>query len=745
MPRAASNVVTLEALDAEQAALEGELRTAEAEVAALEREEAKRLAEERMARMETLRHALQAEIDKRKSQRTGVEQRWLRCLRQYNNQYEPQFQAELDSRQYGSRAFVPLTRRICNIIEARLGDLLFPTDERGYSISASPNPELSEAQADADRLPPGHQVQAGGQTVLARNVSLAIRELREEAAKRAAAMQRTVDDRMKEADWPSIGRAVIHQGVVLGSGVAKGPYVRSRKRKRWLNVMPGVPALVVEEDYAPTAAAVDVWDFFPDMSARSIEHSESEYERHRLNKAQFAKLAREPGFDPDAIRYVLENEPPALRDANEDAKREPSGTSGVEDKRWWVWERHGPIDLDDLQACGCEIPDEILDDPLVTYEGIVWFADNGPILKAAITPMDTDERPYSVFNWQRDSSSIFGFGLPYELRDLQDAANSTFRATQDNGGLSVGPQIVINRKKLAPMNGRWEIEPRKLWEPTDRGESVDPRMLFTAIEIPSHIADLLNLFMAIKQLIDEIGGPMLAMQGQDSPSLMKTDLGKSIAYSAANVWMKRGVKNFDDQITAPVIGRFVSWELQYNPDPQIKSGDLHTIARGTSALIEAEGQIQRTLQLLEAAKELPLPIKRKIAMLRAMAKAMRLEADDVLPDDDEVRQLEEDEKRLRENPPIDPERARIQIRQVELEDRKAEREHILKIEDMRTRIRLAEIASREGLTIEQARLRYGIEEVKVASELQDHQEQRAHDAQKFNAELVTKQRLGSGI
>ncbi len=705
-------------------------------------EAARRQAKEQEDRLAALGHRLLAEAERRKGQRAQVEQRWLRDMRAYNNQYEPQHAGVLASRRYGSKAFVPLTRRICNIVEARLGDLLFPTDERGFSIAASPVPELSEAQADADRLPPGHALPAGnGATVTARSVSLAIRELREEAGKRAAAMQRQVDDRLKEADWPSVGRRAIHQALVLGTAVVKGPMVLGRTKKRRSQVQPGVFVLVAEQDMVPTAVGVDVWDFFPDTSARTLKQSESEYELHRLNKAEFAKLAQQPGFENavETIRDILRTEPPMIRDSNQEALREASGTQGVDDKRWWVWEYHGPIDTDDLRACECEVPD----DPLIAYEGVVWFSNDGRVLKAAINPMDTDERPYSVFNWQQDDTSIYGYGLPYELRDLQDAANSTFRAVLDNGGLSVGPMLVINRKKLSPVNGRWEIEPNKLFETTDRTEDV--RALISAVEIPSRVPELLNLFTAIKSMLDEIGGPMLAMQGSEAPSLMKTDLGKSIAYSAANVWMKRAVKNFDDQITTPLISRFVDWEMQYNEDASIK-GDMKIIARGTSALIEAEGQVQRTLSLVEAAKDVPMPIKRRINMLRAMAKAMRLDDADILPDDDEVRAFEEAEKKAREQgPPMDPEMARIEIRKAEIADNQAEREHSLAIEKQRADIRLAEIASREGLTIEQARQRYGIEELKLEAQLADRQAQREHDAQKFNAELVTKQRMGTGI
>ena len=76
--------------------------------------------------------------------------------------------------------------------------------------------------------------------------------------------------------------------------------------------------------------------------------------------------------------------------------------------------------------------------------------------------------------------------------------------------------------------------------------------------------------------------------------------------------MRRAVRLWDDGITVPLISRFVDWEMQYNDDPKIK-GDCKVIARGTSGLVEAEGQVQRLSMFRQLAQGVPMPLKRQIA------------------------------------------------------------------------------------------------------------------------------------
>jgi len=672
----------------------------------------------------------------RLGQRNELELRWLEDIRRYNGQYEAAVEVKLKERDYGSRMFVPLTRRIVDIVLARMCDLLWPTEERGFAVDPSPVPSLLQAEALATRLPPETMlpIGPGGDPMSANAIMMGIRELREEAREKANGMQREIDDQLREADFHAVGRATLQDAMVAGTGVMKGPMVLGRTKRVYSE-----GKLTVKEDLTPTVVSVSFWDFFPDMSARTIKESESDIERHRLTKAQFASLAKQPGFEraADEFRRILTTPAAAPADNAQDQLKVASGTQGIKDPKYLLLEYHGPIETQELIDLGVDVPD----DNLLVYEGVLWvFEGDATVLKAIINPMDTEARPYSVYCWRKDPGCIFGFGLSHELADTQESANSSMRAAMDNMGLSVGGMVGINDKLVRPENGRWTIEPNKVW----RGQKAEADMTKAIVwyEIPSRINEILAVFDRSKQLMDEIGGPGMAMQGQEAPSYLDTARGASIAYNAANIWFRRGVTAWDDDVTTPMVGRFVDWNMQYSPKDEIK-GDLHVIARGRSALLEAEGQMAKMATFSAASKDVPMPFKRRINQLKALGRSMRLETAELLPDDAETKAI--GDKLDNAPPPVQPEIERIKLRQAEIADNGAQRAHELRLKQMEFNLRAAEIASNERMSIEEARKKYGLEAFKVTSEMENAAKQRDADARSLNAELAVKVQTGSGV
>ena len=336
--------------------------------------------------------------------------------------------------------------------------------------------------------------------------------------------------------------------------------------------------------------------------------------------------------------------------------------------------------------------------------------------------------------------SIFGFGLSYEVSDIQETANSTFRAGLDNVGLSVGGMLAVNDKVVRPENGRWTIEPLKVYRGTK--ETADMRAAFNFVEIPNNLQPILQLFDRSKQLLDDIGGPAMAFQGQDAPSYLDTARGASIAYNAANIWFRRGVAHWDDDITTPLVGAFVDWNMEFSPKDEIK-GDWNIQARGRDALLEAEGRAQKLIFFQQAAKEVPMPFATRIAQLKEIARSLRIDPDEVLPDEATVKKI--GEKVDNAPPPLDPAIERVKLRQAEIADSQAQRAHDREMESMRAQVNLANIASREQLSIEDARQKYGLAWAKTEAELADRRESREHEAQMLNAELAVKVAKGSGV
>jgi hypothetical protein len=126
------------------------------------------------------------------------------------------------------------------------------------------------------------------------------------------------------------------------------------------------------------------------------------------------------------------------------------------------------------------------------------------------------------------------------------------------------------------------------------------------------------------------------------------------------------VKAWDDQITTPLIVRLYDWQMQFSDDESIK-GDFKVYARGTTALMVKELQAQQMLQFLQFYANPvfgPILAPKAPHMLRRVAEVMRLSADEVVPTDDELAQMQQAaaEAAAQQPQPEDPRVMSAQIR-----------------------------------------------------------------------------------
>lgn len=708
---------------------------------ALEKEQ-----EDRKVRVQSLGMRLDSLAQEQIQQRQQTEERWYKDVRQFNGQYDPGTFG--DGSAYGSKVFVPLTRRLVGLVEARLFDMLFPSDERSYVIKPTPVPDLDQALELAEKLPPDAMVaMPGGQPVPAGAVQQSIAQLMEEAKKRCDGMQREIDDQLAECNYASHARDVIHDAVLYGTGVLKGPVPMFRTTKRWVE-QDGTFVMSLERKPLPEATRVDLWNFFPDMSATRIREVEFVFERHFLTRKQLADLQDMPDVDVDALRELLTNEPGMVVDSYRERLRAINGASGAKDARYEVWEYHGPIDAEDLIACGVDVDP----DPLKTYTGIVWFSRGGVVLKAALNPLDSNEHPYSVFTWQPDESSIFGFGMPYEVRDTQESANSAFRGMLDNMGLCILPQVIVDDAAVEPVNQAWGLEPGKFWRNKRPGS--DARQGIQFVEINARFPELQAIFGMSKQLIEEVGTLPAFLQGTEAPNYMQSATGASIAYNAANLWVRRVVRNWDDDVVTPLITRFFDWNMQYSEKQEIK-GDSRVSALGIAALVELEGQAQRLTQFMQVATQMGLPPSNQMAIMREFARSFKLDPDRVLPTEKEIEAMKAQEQANGGAQP-NPEALKLQLAreqmqstmQIEQAKMQLRREEIAAnhaIMQQRMQLEIADTAAKEQITQQEAMQRYGYDLQKTQAEMADRQATRDHKAQMLNAEMQLKAQLGSGI
>jgi hypothetical protein len=631
---------------------------------------------------------LEKEADDRVSKRNLVEKRWLEDLQQYHGKYSDDFKRELELAKK-SWLFINQTRPKTDSCEARLSDMLFPTDDRNFGVLPTPVPELTaeaeEAAQQAAKL--AQQAEQNPEDPAAQQASamaqenLAIIEARkEQARKRSKAMEEEIADHLKECRYSIQARDVIGDACKLGTGVMKGPVIGGRNRKHWKQTESGYQ-MIEAEDTKAAYWRVDPWEFFPDMDARTIDECEGIFERHRMNATELRRLSRQPGFDgaADSFRELLKDKP---RDSTPmyiaDIRSITGAYHDTELDRYHVWEYHGAMSCDDLRTIAEALGlDEVLQDagvdgdidPLIEIPVVIWFC-QGKILKFGLHYLDSGEPIYSVFNLAKDEASIFGFGIPYMMRDSQTALNAGWRTMLDNAGLSSGPQIVVNQDVIEPANDSWALEPRKLWL---RKPGANPQAPgFEQFNIASNQGELANIITMAKQTIDDETNIPVIAQGEQGAHVTQTAHGMSLLMNSVNVVFRRIVKNFDDDMTTPNIRRMYDFLMQFSPKEYIK-GDYDVDARGSSVLLVREMQSANLMSFIQAFAGHPVlgAYLRDdgLPALRRLVQTMMLPSDELIKSDEDIQQ--EAAQAAQQPPQPDPEimklEAQMNLAQMELE------------------------------------------------------------------------------
>ncbi len=657
--------------------------------------------------------------------RDQIERRWLEDLRQYHGEYTPDEIARMKANE-GSQTYVNITRNKTRAGIARLSDMLLPNDEANFGVSPTPVPATSKAnEAQPPGMPAGMGSQAamqgalGGQPAMPQpGMQPGQGDEQERVEEAARQMQQQIEDDFTEADYNAKAREVIEDACKLGTGILKGPVVVNRTRRAWkTDPATGQSVMEVQEEFSPSVERVDPWDFFPDMSACAMDEAEFVFERKLINRKQLRELADLPGVIEGQLRKALEDEDG--HHIGQDRRDDLRAITGVDtvatDNRWELWEYWGPLDKDELRSCGCEVED----DPLVEYTGTVLMVGKH-VVKAAINPLDTDDLPYSVFNWEQDRSSICGFGIPYLMRHPQRVVNAAWRMMMDNAGVSAGPQVVINKRAVKPVNGSYTVTARKVWEATG---DAPVKEAFGVFDIPSRQGDLFAIFQAAQQLADvETNLPILLQgEGVSGGPGSKTATGMQMLMNNSNIVLRSAVKNFDDGITSPTVRRFYDFHMLYTDRAEIK-GDFDVVARGSTVLVAREEQQEKLMMLSQVAGNNPLFAQMTDwqGLYKEILRSMQVPVERIVKSDEELQKAEEQQGQPDPETQLKMAELKVKQQELQLKSQQQQWEQQFKAAELETKQERdrQELALKQGLTLAQLEAKLGLESQKMELEMQ---------------------------
>ena len=549
---------------------------------------------------------LDAEFNEAARRRQSKEQEWLKNLRAYKGQYEPEVLAALDENQ--SRIFIRLPKVKVRTVLARFMNLLFPsTGQSNWELYPSPNADLPEPIKQAlvqqfaeekERAPTQDEFQA---------------EIQEKARKRCARMAEEIQDQLAESpgrvSYQKHIRNMGKSALIYGTGVFKGPLVRREDRARWVQSMrldheTGREQHAWElqeppERYLPYYEAVPIWNAYPDQTASSLDQCRYFWQTHIMTRTDLRELRPEGYFDVEAIEDYIKDYPDG--DANYEDHERQLRELGEEDipasmdNRYRVKERWGMLTGRELSLAGVDIPQEEEDRE---FWSNVWLLGDR-VIKAVMAPVRGVEMPFYLFYYDKDESSIWGDGMLDDMRDPMAAFNAALRKGLDQYAIS-GPMWGVNESAMAPGEDTNDIYTNRVFRFTN-AEDMDKAIINWII--PSFLGDGINMAKFMQDYMDEVSAPRFMHGDGQVKGAGETMGGLSMLMGAQNVNMTDLVKNFDVDVNKPFITAMFNWNMQFNPREDIK-GDFYAVARGSTALMAKEVKAEK---LVNAAQFMDSP------------------------------------------------------------------------------------------------------------------------------------------
>lgn len=563
----------------------------------------------------SLGRSLLAEFERAEQARRLVEDKWVRNARQYAGVYDPEVLARIPKdpatgKYLRSTVYIRHTKAKCDILKARLMDLLFPSNNaRNWSIEASPKPEVPEMallQERAKREAKGEQIPA--------DEDLLVREVAED---RAAAMVQLVEDQLNagRVSYKRVCTSVLRSGIVYGAGVLKGPLVTYSPKMRYRQEKSVGPdgvertewKLVQEGDkYQPYFEHVAVFDLYPDPAAIRPDQLNYIWQTHTKTRKDMQDLVKFPGFHGEVLNAYLREHPNGdyeLKthelDMRTIGEAEQSLSSDDMKGRYRLLERWGYLTGAQLLEAGMTAEDAAAMIPGFTQEDTygcnVWMTSSGVVVKCTVAPVEELPIPYHFFRPYADDTGFWTEGLPDVLRETQTVINTSTRMMLDNAAISCGPQIAINMDALDVTEDATAIHPFKVW--AFRGMR-DLDQCVREIGVSSHINELMAIAEKHAQYADETSFPRY-MSGDNSGvrGAGDTASGLSMLMSMASMPVKDLVTEFDAGITEPFIRSLYRWNMRYSLNNEVK-GDYEVKATGSTSLIAQELMGKRLLDAM---------------------------------------------------------------------------------------------------------------------------------------------------
>lgn len=553
-------------------------------------------------------------------------------------------------------AWFPLTDRLCRGLSSFLRNIMTRDDENpNWDIQATPIPELPKEDADAaaaslaqtvlDQISLGFDITDDDIVEeLDRIADSMLKEMQEEANRKAMKITDYIRDLLEEANWRDIFDHLLDDATTFGTGIVKTPYVVGRPDQTYAdgNTIKTKPMRRLG------AKNVDPTFFYPSADSTTTQDGAYVCYVSDMSMRELVLARRLAGFIPKNIELVMaelevEGAKKWLRDFDiiEDMRGKQEGILTIGDKVRVV-EFHGLVPGTKLAALGIDEWEGEKLDTMNWYECEIYVC-NDIVIRAVANINPGKKRPFHKMNLYPVPGAFWGKGVPLAVRDIQRVINAAYRSLVRNMGFASAPITEMD-------HAMWETnvsQPPRQLEP---GMIADKNSLIAA-----HNGNLLHIHQIesrgeeflriIAQLIEhaemQIGLPRF-LQGDPSGGggAARTLGGLSTLQNNANIGLKSIVVDLDLDIVKPMIEQIYQWVLKTTDNPDFR-GDAQVVVRGATHLLARELNKDSLLQTIgsffpfvQAGYVKPEGVS---ALLREAVREIGLDPDDVVVDLNEAR------------------------------------------------------------------------------------------------------------
>lgn len=523
-----------------------------------------------------------------------------------------------------STAFVPLTPRYVDAGKAKVCEILFPANDRAFSLEETPIPHLIDAAHELDPVmingqqalrdpkpeelqgqisptdpltpPPVNPAmppaQMPGVPLLKKDVA---EERIQEGKTKAKKAEDQIYDWLVEDQYTSKMRVVMGRASKLGVGIVKCP-VAKLKKSTAISKTPQGYAIQRVEKVQPGIEAVDPWDFFPDPSCGdNIHNGNYIFERAYLSEKQLLALKEVPGYIPGAIDQVVKEGP------NKSKEEGKNPHAPMKEERYECWYFTGTITQEDAKALNAHmyLPEgkERLKLPEDQQQlSCVVTLVNDLAIRGVMNTNESGGFNYQAIPWQRRDGSWAGIGPGEQLFMPQALVTAATRAAINNAGASSGPQLIMRRGLVTPADGVASITPFKLWLMKEDAGMDDVRKVFSTFEITNHVNEHMVMIEYGFRLAEEATSIPLITQGQSGKTTPETLGATQLQDNNANQLL-RNIGYTVDEFTEAMVRDLYEW-LMLDPDVSDDcKGDFTIVAHGSTVMVERAIQDQAIAQM----------------------------------------------------------------------------------------------------------------------------------------------------